>query len=295
MGTPLLWNWTASLAAVGKCLSGDGHVRVLNGGVVVPSTPIVSSSNLGVEKQDDRKATRRPTTGPRPRAPRWQGTPRRPWTASTAAPVVSRALQRRYEAELSAFGEFYPGTQLWHRPDGVWLLCRSRVLDGLPVYALFLVGVSYAWPAVRGWGFWAHELGTPCWMGPRHTNFFDGSICAYEPTDGTWAFGQPIVQLLDLYSVWALRHLHLDVLGTWPGHHVAHYAIERVLEQRDNEYCGCGATTKLYGDCCKTKDLSNTQVADAVQFVWVPRRPSASVLAVVKHGALPPQLSEFVY
>ncbi len=294
MGKPLQWDWRQALAAVGKCLDEQAPLRVLNGGVVVPSTPSATST-LGLETIDvSAKGTRRSTTGPRQRAPRWQGSSGRAWTAGNTAPVVSRLFQKQYEAELSGIGEFYPGTRLWHQAGGIWLLCKSNVLDGLHQHAIFLTGISYAWPAmVRSWGFWAHELATPSWIGPRHTNFYDGSICAFEPTDGTWVLGQPIVRLLDLYTVWALRHLHLEFLGRWPGEHVAHYAIERLWEQRDNEYCGCGATSSSYRDCCKPKDSSETQVGDAVQFAWFPRKPPPCVLAVLYEGANPPELSDF--
>ena len=165
------------------------------------------------------------------------------------------------------------------------------MLDGLPRHARFLIGISYLWPFVWSWGFWAHELMSPVWIGPRHTNFYDGSICAFEFADETWIFGQPLVKLMDLYTVWALRHLHLEVVGTWPGQQVAHYAIERLSEQRDTELCGCGGM-QTYGECCKSNDESKIEVADAVQFAWFPRTPPLSVYSVVIDGAEPPELKE---
>ena len=295
MGTRLKCDWTRALADMGKCLDDQAELRVLNGGVVVPGTPTFAPSTSGVERKDvDAKATRRSETRPRPRSPRWERTSGRSWTTSAAAPVVSRHFKKQYEAELSGLGEFYPETQLWYRPDGVWLLWKSRVLNELPRHALFLTGVSYVSLTVRSWGFWAHELSAPLWIGPRHTNFGDGSICAFEPMDHTWTFGQPIVRLLDLYTVWALRHLHLEVLGKWPGQQVAHYRIERILEQRDNEYCGCGASNKLYGDCCKHDDIAETEVADAVQFLFLPRRPPTEVVNALSYGGAPLGIGELV-
>jgi hypothetical protein len=287
--------WPNALASLGRQLNARSELRVLNGGVVVPSTPTVPSSSLGVEMQDvDAKATRRSETRPRQRAPGWQGPPRRPWPTGAAAPVIGRPLEKLYESELSGLAEFYPDPQFWHQVDGTWILWKSKVLDDLPRQALFLTGISNVWPLVLSWGFWTNDLTLPRWIGPRHTNFYDGSICAFEVKDETWLFGQSIVKLLDLYTVWALRHLHLEILGTWPGQQVAHYGIERIFEQGDTELCGCGSAVNLYRDCCKPKDVSQTRAADAVQFVWFPRTPPRSISAVFLRGEEPPHLSELI-
>src|SRR3954470_15266743 len=132
--------WIDALALIGHELDAGAEVRVLNGGVVVPSMPTVSSSFLGMEMHDvNGKATRRSETRPRSRAPRWEGTAGRPWTTSTAAPVVGKPLKKLYETELSGLAVSYPETQLWHQTDGVWLRYKSKLLDGLSRNALFLV------------------------------------------------------------------------------------------------------------------------------------------------------------
>ncbi len=287
--------WMSRLAEIGRRLDEQGDLRVLNGGVVVvPSTPAVPSSTLGTEKQNDYgKATRRSETRPRRRSPGWQGTSRGSWTSCAAAPVFGRRFEQHYQSQLIALPDYYPGPHVWHHgTDGVWVLFKSRVLDGLPVHALFVVGISYARLMVRTWGFWAHELVKPVWIGPRHTNFNDGSICAFEPSDENWQFGDPIVSLFDFYSVWAARHLHLQVFGTWPGQQIAHYAIERILEQRDSELCGCGGV-KRYSECCKGKDRREVQLSDAVQFAWLSRKPPTRIFAVIRDGAAPPRLGDF--
>lgn len=148
----------------------------------------------------------------------------------------------------------------------MWLLVPSRLLPDLRQHALFLVGVSYAGAAVRSWAFWADPLARPAWIGPRHTNFPDGSVCAYEPSDGTWSFGEPLVDLLDLYSVWALRHLHLLTFGRWPGPQAVHRPYERLLEINPEEHCGCGQDRR-YVDCCRDRDLARDRIADAIDFL----------------------------
>lgn len=149
----------------------------------------------------------------------------------------------------------------------MWLLVPSRLLPGLRQQALFLAGVSYAGAAVRSWAFWADPLSQPGWIGPRHTNFPDGSICAYEPSDGTWGFGEPLVDLLDLYSVWAVRHLHDLTFGRWPGPQAVYHPYERLLEISPEEYCGCGRDRR-YADCCQALDLARNRIADAVDFLF---------------------------
>jgi hypothetical protein len=176
----------------------------------------------------------------------------------------------------------------------LWLLSESAILDGLPQRALFVVGISFAWSMVRSWGFWVSPLETVRWIGPRHTNFFDGSICAFEPADGTWDFGDSLVELLDLYTVWALRHLHLQALGRWPGSQAVHHAIERILELREDEYCGCGGSGKKYADCCKARDSANSRIKDAVQYALTPRRPPRLLSQAVLDGSELPRFGDLL-
>jgi len=91
----------------------------------------------------------------------------------------------------------------------------------------------------------------------------DGSVCAYHPTlDNAWAPGGDLRTLLDLYSVWSLRHLHLSAFGRWTGRQ---YAMPDALGHCDpyyrlvqfsaGELCSCGSNRR-YGECCRARDLS---------------------------------------
>lgn len=158
----------------------------------------------------------------------------------------------------------------------------AGLLPNLREHAVFLVGVSSAERVVRGWAFWADPMSLPVWIGPRHTNFGDGSICAFEPADGTWAFGDGLVDILDIYTVWALRHLHLRHTARWPGPQSVHRPYERLLEIRPEERCGCPAPQGTYGECCRPRDLARNRIADAVDFAifsrWEIRRPPPEVV-----------------
>jgi hypothetical protein len=158
---------------------------------------------------------------------------------------------------------------MWKQEEGLWLFTESALLPGAREKAVFLVGIPYARSRiVRAWGFRAGPpLAHPLWIGPRHTNFGDGSICAFEPTDGTWMPGDSIITLLDIYSLWALRQMHLQVYGRWPGRQVAHFPYERFIELRGDELCGCGSD-KLYRECCQKDDLSRNIISDAFDYFY---------------------------
>jgi hypothetical protein len=253
---------------------------------------------LGAEKHNAKSRQRRSETRPRSGATGREGPPRGSWPARQTPPFVRTGIQTQYEDELDGILEAYPGTKVWRQEEGLWLLTESSLLPGFQQRALFLTGISFASGIVRGWGFWSGCLINPTWIGPRHTNFPDGSICAYEPTDGTWVIGDHIVELLDLYTVWALRHLHLQVLGRWPGHQAVRHPYERILELREDEYCGCDKTDKLYGECCREKDMSRNRVADAVSFVVHTggglRKPPAVVMMFIHEQVEPPRLCDLL-
>ncbi|HEY5601785.1 MAG TPA: hypothetical protein VIM41_01625, partial [Gammaproteobacteria bacterium] len=122
--------------------------------------------------------------------------------------------------------------------------------------------------------------------------------CAFEPADGTWIKGDPIVRLLDLYTLWALRHLYMKQYGRWPGRQSVRLAYERILELRSDEFCGCNQGDKLYGECCQDKDLNRERVADAVHFAinchGGNRNPPKSVVDFVCNRKEPPEFRELL-
>jgi len=283
------------LAQIGQQLDQGEFPRVTNGGVVLPSNVPIRSSTLGTEHNYVFKsATRGSSAGSWQGAAGGQRTSSGPRTPGSAAPLLGTAVPANYESELSAIREAYPDAQLHADDHGYWLTARSSVLEGLAKAAQFYIAVAPNWSSVRSWAFWTHPVMYPEWIGPRHTNFFDGSICAFEPSDETWRYGDSFVSLLDLYTVWALRHLHLQILGRWPGYQAVHRPIERLLELRDDEYCGCAATSRLYGQCCKAKDSSVSHVREAVQFALSPRCPPRLLVASVIGAKRLPRIADVI-
>ncbi len=223
----------------------------------------------------------------------WQGPASGQGTSDTRASIVGAEISPTYEEELGDLQSAYPGAQIWHQEGGFWLLTESSLLPGLSRKAVFLTGISIRKGTVKSWGFWQHGQIAHEWIGPRHTNFPDGSVCAFEPRDRTWLIGYPIVELIDMYSLWAGRHLHLQVFGRWPGPQAVAHPYERTVELRKDELCGCDTYRKRYGECCWEKDHSLNQLALAVNFlaqVDGNREPPAAITNTIRNRTTPPHL-----
>lgn len=294
----------ALLFQIGHQLDRNVFPVVTNGGFVLPSESADSPQALGKEYHHESAtrprtqceprtldAWRRPSTGSATSA-------RGPWPAGEATSLVCGDVGSADEDALTTVVGAYPDTRAWKQEEGSWLLVESSLLPKLDRRATFLLAISEAKRAVRSWAFWWIPAIGANWIGPRHTNFPDGSICAFDPLDGTWAFGDPLVELLDLYSVWAMRHLHLEVFGRWPGPQSVAHAYERMLEVRDDEYCGCNHFDRLYAHCCEAHDRRRSVIAEAVQFGffsnWAIRQPPLAILRFISGGGQPPKISEFL-
>lgn len=241
------------LKEVGQQLDRNIFPVVKNGGLVVPNQKVTCQVDSVKEKANERKAQGRSETGSRTRAERWQRQTGGAWQTYSAPPVVSGYIKQTYEQQLDAVSTAYPNSRYWHQQEGLWMLTESSVLPGCWHKAVFVTGLSYVYPFVaRSWGFWISDISLkPVWIGPRHTNFPDGSICAFEPKDRTWCAGQSIVTLLDLNTLWALRHRHLEMFGRWPGRQSVEHPYERLQELKEDEFCGCQNSNLLYKDCCR--------------------------------------------
>jgi hypothetical protein len=281
----------AYIRRVGRDLDHQVWPIVFNGGIVAPSDYAVHPT-LGEEMKDE--FSKRSATGPWQGTSRGQGAPASAGTPSTATQIERASLPARYEAELDGVLAAYPGARAWKDDEGMWLLTRSEVVPNLARAATFLTALSFKHSMVRAWGFWVTSAVSVEWIGPRHTNLPDGSVCAFAPNEGTWSFGESLVQLLDLYTVWAFRHLHLALLGHWPGPQVAFHPYERLLEFGMGEDCGCGSGF-VYGRCCFPKDRSRPRLRDAinfaVQFAGGDRCPSRDVVQTALQYCPPPPLS----
>ena len=279
------------LKKIGIQLDDSIFPLVKNGGVVAPINPAKPLTIMSEASSNDKpERQNRPKPRQRKGTTRRQGKARARGKTSAAAPVISPSIQEKYMGEFRKLKEAYPGIQVWEQKDGMWLLCQSALLPDALHSAVFICAIPFdPTKRVRSWGFWNGIA----WIGPRHTNMPDGSICAFEPSDGTWLPGDSIVKLLDLYTLWSVRHLHLLVFNRWPGAQVAHHAYERLIEIKEDELCGCGSLDKKYGECCKTRDLRRNRIADATKFIFdggADRKPPKSVMRFLKEQDNPPSL-----
>lgn len=249
------------LRQFGEALDHDRTVRVHIGGLIS-----FDRANQKAVDQENENEQRREPRGPA--AGSWQGAAGRKGSSDRSRKAGSwsrvRSLRTAYEAQLSELEEAYPTLRTFDDEDGMWLLIDSAVFAGLDTETTFLVALPFApYVGPRAWAFWKTSAGFR-WIGDRHTNFFDGSICAFSPTENAWQEGEDLATLIDLYSVWAARHLHFEVVGHWPGRHYAlldQFSFPdpyyRLIEVRDDELCTCGGPGARYRTCCKPSDLGH--------------------------------------
>lgn len=290
------------LDEIGRHLDGYVFPVVKNGGIVMPSQAAVPFQSLGMEFDHEQKAARGSAADTRARAQGWQRpsggaqSAGRPWSSCATAPFVDGV--HVYRDPLASVRDAYPDSQVWRQQEGFWLTTRIALLPNLERRARLLVAVSERHRIVRSWAFWDGGVVGATWIGPRHTNFPDGSICAFDLADGTWSFGESLIALLDIYTLWVLRQLHLEVLGRWPGPQSVPYLYERLVEFRDGELCGCANSQRQYADCCKDSDLAKSRIREAIAFNnaigWQDRNPPAAVYASMLIQRPPPELQDII-
>ncbi|MDP7151898.1 hypothetical protein [Shimia aestuarii] len=276
------------LKAIGAGLDVGVLPTVFNRGVIRPETSTVALKSSGQEKAYAGQQSTRSTTRPWERTAGGQGTPGQSGASDSGAPFVQPGLRFRYAEGVGECRDAYPGLLSFPQEKQMWLFAESDLIEGFGRRAAFAVQLPYTTKKpVRAWGFWTTAV-SKSWIGPRHTNFPDGSICAFEPRDRTWVPGQSLITLLDLYSLWAVRHLYLEKYGKWPGRQSVPIAAERLLELCDDEFCGCEYPLGTYARCCKPSDQENTTGSDLLNFAMNTRRPPVEVIRFVWNPTSPP-------
>lgn len=262
------WPGSRILWAVGTALDQQLTCNVFEGGFVWPAAKLLPRDLAGMLEgvKPNGAEQERGTAGPaRSEAGSWSGATTSDSTEGTAAPAADASLVGTVEParnfpELSHLPEWvqadlvealraYPQFGVRGASTAAWFTGVVQPIADLPVTATIATfyPLDVEMP-VTSWAWWQDGV----WIGPRHT-YSNGSICSYEPEDGTWDRTRRLRLLTDLNVTWVVRQLYLRAYGRWPGRQRIHQPWERLTQQEPGELCGCGAL-RLYADCCFESD-----------------------------------------
>lgn len=257
-----------ALRAIGAMLDRDEYPHVGTNGQVMPE-PDLTLDHTGKGASRDARERTRGTEGSEARQGQGTSAGSSAQAAAEAFLVGNADLSERNRSDLGAAMMAYPSLRIRIAPPVAWLLTVNEPMAAMRLRAFMLTVVSLD-PSVplvgqkrtaAAWAWW--DVGIR--IGPRHTNYGDGSICSYEPEHRTWTGGDSLVTLLDLNSLWIARHLFLQRFGGWPGDQVLHTAEERLAEQRPGELCGCGSM-RPYDECHRERDEALSAYDRFVEF-----------------------------
>lgn len=269
-------NLLKKLSELGQAIDIDRQFQVFDGGIVG-----IVNDQSEEDSEDERQGTRRSAAGSRQGA----AGPRR--SAGEARARIGLLDQQVVQlAGLEDLWRAYP-TDLIEGDHGLWIIVKSNPLgDGGP-QVTFVLGYPYSSEIEpRAWAFW--RLGEfPKFVGPRHTNFPDASICAFGP--GDWERSDGVISLVDYYSTWLIRQLYLHHFGSWPGKQHGASALYRRTEFSADEWCGCGSG-KRYGECHQEADclLPDEEARDEHRGIfgsdYCARKPPRSIMKFARSG-----------
>ena len=271
----------AHLRTVGEAIDNDVFPHVFQNGLVALAAPEVASSMEQANGERERPRGSAAGSWPRP-----ETGPRR--TPGETAPVWSGGKQATRVPVLEELYASY-STQFIEGDHGLWVIVTSTPLGQDGPHVTFVIAYPYSEKGPpRAWAFWKLG-GFPKFIGPRHTNFPDASICAFVPDDGTWSRADGLVALVDLYSTWVLRHLYFEQFAQWPGQQHGLTALYRRSEFSAAEWCGCGSGYR-YGQCHQAADklLPDEDAGDEHRRIlgsdYCCRKPPKSIMRFVRSG-----------
>lgn len=277
------------LQTIGEDLDQRVFPTVHDSGLVWPARTVVISQPPGQEIENERQTNALGS---------WQaGASTASGTSCNAGPArASPSLPRRAFERAGAVRELeaaYPGTEVTETREAVWLRIPATLLPNLGYRAIFVVVIIPELRIARGWAFWDYGIWGLQRIGPRHTNYGDASICAFDDRDGTWSYGDSLVAFLDLFTVWAVRHLYLREFGRWPGPQASFSPFERLRECHDDESCGCDHPKGRYAICCKDGDylLAARAKNKNLTQILLPRSIPTEVSSFAARMASPPSIT----
>lgn len=287
----------AHVREVGSALFEGRGLQAFDDGVidVVHSTqPQDAKGNFNGERQGFQRPTKGSRQG-RQGTSGGEGQPRSPHSL--------RAVIRRDFLDVEALTELrrhYSSVRRWKEVSGtgVWLAVSIFPLGRGGPQADLIIAVPRD-PAVfiLSWGFWRID-GRVVWIGPKHTNYPCGSICAFPAGSGVWTEGHGIRAYVDRLAEWIMRHLYLDAEGLWPGAHEGLHIYYRLRHTHPHECCTRCRSLNRYEECCRGIDQLEVRDRDRGHFVNLygcdvgDQRPHSRLFAWAQHMRRhPPSMS----
>ena len=263
----------AHLKTVGTAIDGGLQPTVFDGGFV--------GIEPSEEEEDDQNVSGRQEA--RSAARSWPGRRARARGAQAARhPFRSDALESTYGAEFRFLAQHYEALAV-EGENGLWVAATSTPLGVRGPGVHFLVALpADVRLAPRAWAF--ERIGPNAkLMSLKHTNFPDASVCAFPQGQWPWPNPDGLTGLIDIYTLWAIRKLHRDCFGWWPGPQLGSCAYYRLKEFDPREDCGCGSRRR-YGQCHMGTDLLLNSDGASAEFKrlfacdYGDRRPPKSVI-----------------
>lgn len=244
------------LAALGNALELQQSLSAFDGGFI----GFGHETETKVSNYDKREARRSAA-----QSRQGQRTAERPWRASGEAHhFSSEAVERAFGTEFRILAQHYDALA-FEDDDGLWVAATSKPLGRCGPQIHFLIAFNFdraKYP--RAWAFEAiGQQVRPMLL--KHTNFPDASLCAFLPDEGAWNPEDGMVALIDHFSIWAVKSLHRQYLGRWPGKQFGACALYRRKEFMPDEQCGC-LSGKLYKECHQALDFLVEKVAGEQEF-----------------------------
>ena len=267
------------LSELGQAIDIGRQPTVFDGGFVGLRDATESEVKTDVAARQEARSAAGSWQGRRARA-------RRPYAPDHA--FRSDALELAHGANFRKLAQHYEALALEDR-NGLWTAVSSKPLGhrGPEVHFLIAAPIDERL-SPRAWAF--DKLGSRArLMSLKHTNFPDASVCAFPHGHWPWPNPEGLLGLVDIYVLWAVRKLHRDYLGWWPGPQVGPCAHYRLREFDRREDCGCGSN-RTYGECHLAADLLQEPKAAAAEFRrqfecdYEDRRPPETVLNAARSG-----------
>lgn len=246
----------ALLLDIGECLETGVPLRAYDGGRILPDhAPVDFINQLGDRRNsnDKGKRARGSSAGPGRGSSGWKGPAHRPGPPAPDAPHLGgEDLTEVARQQVGEVQQSYRSARVWTSPDAFWVSAIIEPIDDEPIGAYLATRYPIAsTELVQSWAWWTHGI----WIGPRHTNYSDGSICSFDLRQRTWDRSRPLRDLWDLHSLWVARHMYLRRYRRWPGPQHVGTPMERYFEQAPDELCGCDSQSSLrYRQCCLSSD-----------------------------------------